>query len=180
MTTIDTSTWTDEQRAEFAALDASIAEETAKAELGEAKREAERLSPVNVLAERKAALEAKAKVAALATAELVADVAFRKAIVEHGGKERVARIFTEEGSIILRAMTLAESDDYGARVEELPSIVEKIATAREALAATVVYPSRDAFNAAVTKWPGLWAFLYVARDAMIAGIKEDTAGKGSR
>jgi hypothetical protein len=178
MTSIDTSTWTEEQRAEFAALDATIAEETGKAEFTEARREAERLSPANVLAERRAEAAAKRRAAVLAAAELDADAAFRKALADFGGKERVCRIFTEEGSIILRAMTLPESDDYGTRAEALSSVTEKIGVAREALADTVLYPSREKFNATVAKWPGLWAFLFMGRDALIAGIREDSAKKG--
>ena len=179
MDKIDTSTWTHEQRAEFAALDEAMAVETGKVDLAEAKREAERLSPANVLAERRAEIEAKRKAAKVAAAELEADSIFRKAVLDHG-KERVARIHTEEGSIILRAMTLAETDDFSTRAESLPDVQQKLTCAREALAETVVYPTRDAFNTTVAKWPGLWAFLFMARDAMIAGIREDSAGKGSR
>jgi hypothetical protein len=174
---IDTSTWTEAQRAELAELDGGIVEATDKAASAEARREVARLDPANVLAEKRAELEAQRKAAKLAAAELEADSIFRKALVDFGGKERVARIFTEEGSIILRAMTLPETDDYVQRAEALPSTAEKVLVSREALADTVLYPSRELFNTAVERWPGLWTFLFMARDAMIAGIREDTAKK---
>jgi hypothetical protein len=178
MTTIDTSTWTEAQKADFAALEASIAEETGKTELAEAKREAERLSPVNVLAEKKAELAEKKKEAERAAKELVADEAFRKALIQYGGAKRVARVFCEEGSIILRPMTLVESDEFGARQEGLTDVREKMVAGRDSILETVIYPSKEEFLTWVEKWPRIDVFLYVARESLIAGIREDTAKKG--
>ena len=178
MSEIDMSGWSAEQKAEYASIMESFAEESGKNDVAEAKREAERLSPENQLVEKRLELAAKKKAAALAVSELQADIAFRKAIQEHGGKERVSRIFTEGGSIIMRAMTLAESDEYSVTAEGLTDVGDKMRIAREALIPTVLYPSKEVFLGIQEKYPNIWLFLYLARDAMTAGIKEDSAKKG--
>lgn len=178
MSAIDTSTWTDAQKAEFAALEDSISDESSKVELAEARREAERLAPANQIAEKKAELAAKKKAAELAAKELEADKVYRKAIVDFGGKDRVARIRTEMGSVILRPSTIAEFDELGMTLTSLNDPLERSKVVRESLAGVVIYPSQEVFKELTEKYPGTWQHLLPARDDIADGLRETSEKKG--
>lgn len=181
---IDTSTWTEAQRTEYMKRVASIDDAKSKTELAKAKREAERLSPDGVLAalaaeqyaeELAAANEAHAM--AVEVAQRAADLVYRTAAAKYGDA-RVARVYAHEGSVIFRPSTMAEMDDLGLRLSTLASPQERSTVVRESLVECVIYPPREAFNAMVEKWPGLWEPLFAARDTIAGKEIERVEKKG--
>lgn len=159
------------------------------------------LSPVNdrlrAIAERKAQLEAAKKTREAAAAlppspedalraeeeqlarmerEEADEAAWQSALVKHG-KGRVGRIRTVEGSIIVRTLTLAESDASGHRIGAAQDSATKTMIGRECTLDVVVYPARDRVRAMCEARPLLWMKLYEVRDALALGEEDALAGK---
>ena len=181
---INTSTWTEQQRTEYLKRVASIGDAKSKTEVAKAKREAERLSPDGVLAALAAeqyaeelAATNEAHAMAVEVAERSADLVYRTAATKYGDA-RVARVVALEGSVIFRPSTMAEMDDLGLRITTLSNPQERSIVVRESLADCVLYPQREAFNAMVEKWPGLWEPLFAARDTIAGKELERVEKKG--
>lgn len=166
---IDISEWSDADKKSLRAACAAKAEADAALMTAQAARDAAESSPAAVI--RKMQAEADA-----AQRELADDAEFEKAETQYG-RGRVARLRTVEGSILLRAMTLEETDKAEARAAALQAPAERTTVHREALLDLVVYPSVAEVRKRVQKYPALWSILYVARDRLITGVEEEHEGK---
>ncbi|AUX33160.1 MULTISPECIES: hypothetical protein [Sorangium] len=173
----DMKGWTPEQiKAYEEAAAALAAEESAIAEAS-ARQEREAASP-EALAEKlreqaAAAREARAR----AARDAADDAAYRKACKEHG-ERRVARTRTVEGSVIQRAMTRQEHEEFSDRIAGLESEADILKVARAATLDTVVHPPRPRMLEILERYPRLWVHLYAARDELITGVEEAARGKG--
>jgi hypothetical protein len=179
ITKIDTSGWTKEQLAKLDELKAKQAEIAQKKALLAAEEEAKRNDPAVILEEEIARQEAEEAALKVREREVKADVAYRQAIKKHG-KAMVARIRTEEGSIVLHALSSGQFDELSKRLKDLSEAedpnIELIA--RNALREQVDFPPLPEFDELVTKYPGLWIALVQARDALATGAARVTSGKG--
>lgn len=181
---IDTSAWTEAQKAEYQKRTAALEDAKSKTEIAKAMHQAELLSPDGVLAilaaeqyAEELAASKEAHAMAVAVAERAADVIYRKAASQYGDS-RVARVFAHEGSVIIRPSTMATMDDLAMRLSTLESDQDRAKVVREDLAECVIYPSREKFNDMVEKWPGLWQPLFAARDAIAGNERERVEKKG--
>lgn len=170
-----------ERKAVAARLDAVAAAKLAAAE-----------DPAVKLEEAKLALAREKRAAELAEHELKTDGIYRRACIERG-EDRVARLRTRAGSIVLRGETDDETDArYKAiaghfRASEKASTTTERAshdlnaeeTSRDALRECVLSDETH-FEAAVERYSGLWAALAKCRDDLISGRVIDEGKDGGR
>lgn len=171
---IDTKDWSDADRAALAALERELLEEQEAADA----RELAAQSPAAIIAEKKAELGARKEARQVAERDAAEDIIFEKLCSENGGPSRMARVRTLKGSVMLRAMTLREVDTASAASEGVSSATDKVRVHRRYLADTVKHPPEARFRELIEEFPGLWAELYEARDALISGVQKAAEGKG--
>lgn len=177
MSKVDMDGWTPEQIKAYEDAAAALAAEHAAADAARTARERAESSPealAEKLREQAAAARAERE---RAEREAADDAAYRKACKEHGEK-RVMRVKTVEGSVILRAMSAREWEDYCDRVAGLESQDDIQKVARQSVLDTLVYPDRNRTLAILDLLPGLWVSLYGARDQLVTGVEEVVRGKG--
>ncbi|XXY23367.1 hypothetical protein WME88_27525 [Sorangium sp. So ce216] len=173
----DMKGWTPEQiKAYQDAADALASEESAAEQAREARARVE-ASP-EAMAEKLREQAAEAREArARAERDAEDDAAYRKACKEYGEK-RVMRIRTVEGSVIQRAMSAKEWEDFSDRIAGLESQDDIKKVGQQATLDTVVHPPRPRVLQMVDKLPRLWVHLYTARDELVTGVEEVIRGKG--
>lgn len=171
-TDIDTTGWTEDEKA---ALEGALSE----AELWAVARvEAESRSPADIIAAKRREAQAAKRAAELAHREREADAAFVKACDEHG-PDRVGRIRTVEGSVIIRAMTGDEVDRSMSAPTEGLSRLEQVKLARAEIKRLLVYPAPEVLEERAQKrFPGLWTELFFLRDLLTSGVRADIEKKG--
>jgi hypothetical protein len=174
--TIDTTTWTPQQKAAYAALQLEVEKEEKR--LSDLAEEATALaaSPDTALAAKAAELSAKRAAREKQERDAADDLAYDVAVKELG-ESRVARVRTVEGSIIMRPLTDVELDVAIHRSEGKTEL-DKVKIHKEAVKKTVRHPSPEKFTQIVGKYPALWGDLYEARDALISGREEEREKKG--
>lgn len=175
-TTVDTTAWTAAQKAEYDGMLQELAVEQERLDAMEAEKAAVAAAPGTLLATKRNELQAKRALREKQERDAADDAAFEDAEKKHG-KDRVARIRTVEGALILRAMTDVETDAASIRASTMKTDLDKVKVHRNALKATVLHPSQERFAMMVATYPALWSTLYEARDALISGIEEEHAKK---
>ncbi|WP_437948650.1 hypothetical protein WME98_49990 [Sorangium sp. So ce296] len=178
MSKVDMKGWTPEQIKAYQEAEAALAAEESAIAEARARQAREAASP-EALAEKlreqaAAAREARAR----AERDAEDDAAYRKACKEHGGEQRVARTRTVDGSVIQRAMTRQEHEEFSDRISGLESEADVLKVARAATLDTVVHPPRPRMLQILERYPRLWVHLYAARDELITGVQEAARGKG--
>ncbi|WP_155798866.1 hypothetical protein [Sorangium cellulosum] len=174
----DMKGWTPEQieAYELAASALAAEEEETRAALERAGREAS--SPEGMVEKLREQAAAAREARARAERDAADDAAYRKACKEHGGEKRVARVRTVEGSVIMRAMTRQQHEDFSDRIAGLEAEADILKVAQQATLDTVVHPPRPRMLEILELYPRLWVHLYSARDALITGVEEAARGKG--
>lgn len=169
------------------AMEAELAAEMKRLDDAKAAREAAAESPEAKALAMKAKLDAVRAAREAEERALTDDRAWLDAVAKHG--QRVKRVHTSAGDIILRANTAAEVDAVQARAEEKAAAAmesgdavranaDSIKAYREGIFTTnLVHPTIGAARAIVEKFPGVWGELYNARDMLNRGPIE-AAGKG--
>jgi hypothetical protein len=175
---VDMSKWTPEQRDAYERATAEAEYEAASLAAEKAQRDAAASSPEALIeaAREKAAAAKKEREKAAREAE--DDAAFKAAVRAQGGEHRVARVRTYEGSIVLRAAGKLEWTEFQERVGALQSDEDKLSLARSMTLDTVLHPARHRVLELCDRFPGLWIYLYGARDALVDGLEQQSRGKG--
>jgi hypothetical protein len=181
------ATWSPEARAAWeAAAEELVSEERRLAKLEADERTEAESSEAKLAAQRQRLAEAKrAREAAEVEA---ADAKVWAALSEkHAG--RVRRIYTEGGSIILRAMTEAEVEAVEARARGVAAAALEAGDDKRAEAdamkayregiftKALAHPTADRARAILAAFPGAWLDVYAARDELNRGRRE-ALGKG--
>lgn len=163
---IDVTDWSEADRT--ALLQVANETEDATNEANKLLADQKRLydSPAAVLArkqeEREEVLAAKA---ALERATLE-ELHWQKLAKEHG-KNRLKRLPTKEGMVVVRCPTEEETVDQGLKILDIKPI-ERETVARDYLASLVIYPvdsnpdKPEPVREIGAKWPGLWQDLDMA------------------
>lgn len=177
---IDTSKWSEAERAAYDAAEAELAaEETRLAEVIEAKEEA-LSSPLALIAGKKAEAQAKREQREREEREAKDDAAYTDACARLGGENRVARVKTLSGSIILRSPTMTEQDALEGIVAALKGHETDIATAvLDDTMGLIVYPPREDVDRIFAKYPAVRVTLLEARGVLAQGEAEIVQKKGS-
>jgi hypothetical protein len=181
------TTWSPEARAAWeAAAEELVAEERRLAKL-EADAQAAGESPEAKLAAQRQRLAEAKRTREAAEVEAADAKAFAELAEKHGG--RVRRIYTEAGSVILRAMTEAEVEAVEARARGVAAAALDAGDDKRAEADTVkayregiftkalAHPTADKARAILAAFPGAWLDVYSARDELNRGRRE-ALGKG--
>jgi hypothetical protein len=178
MAKVDMSKWSAEQVKAYEAATAALKSEEDATAQEAARIKAEETSPEALIAAaREQAEELKAE-RERAARERADDRAYAAAVKAEGGDHRVARVRTHEGSVLLRPMTAAAWEEFCERLEELKEESDKRRISRETVISTRIHPDRTRFDYLVERFPFLWTHLYMARDALIDGVKQEARGKG--
>jgi chromosome segregation ATPase len=173
---IDVGGWPADKRAELERAEAELRhEEQRLAALAEEQRAAKE-SPDAVIAARVEELR-KAREKRQAAEREAEEEAIYKALCLKHGEKRVARVRTHDGSVMFHASSPKEIDALAARVRGLKTDADREKAGQSALRATVDHPSPREFDDRVAKYPGLWPYLYLARDAIESGLAEETEKK---
>ncbi|XXX73879.1 hypothetical protein WMF30_40155 [Sorangium sp. So ce134] len=173
----DMKGWTPEQIKAYEEAEAALAAEESAIAEARARQEREAASP-EALADKLREQAAEAREArARAERDAEDDAAYRKACKEHGEK-RVMRIRTVEGSVIQRAMSAREWEDFSDRISGLESQEDIKKVGQQATLDTVVHPPRPRVLQMVEQLPRLWVHMYTARDELVTGVEEVIRGKG--
>ncbi len=163
---IDVTDWSEADRASL--LQVVNETEAANSESSKLLADQKRLyeSPAAVLArkqeEREEAIAAKA---ALERATLE-ELNWSKIVKDHG-KNRVKRLPTKEGMVVVRCPTEEETVNQGLAILDIKPI-ERESVARDYLASLVIYPvdsnpeKQEPVREIASKWPGLWEDLNYA------------------
>jgi hypothetical protein len=167
--------WSSDLVDEWLALQAELAREQDQLEQLRAEAAAAAHSADAVLAAARAEIAKVRTERERAERDQAEKTIFDELVAKYG---RVGRVDTCEGAIFLRPMLDTEVDRTEQRIGGVPSMVDKVKIARDALAQTVVHPSRDRFAERVSRYPGLWGPLYEERDRLIDGRAEVAKGKG--
>ena len=180
-------TWGPEDRAAHQGLTEELAaEERRLAKLeGDAKASAD--SPAAKLAAQRAKLAETKRAREAAEREAADEKAWAELEEKHNG--RLARIYTEGGSIILRGMTEKEVALIQARVDGLVESALDAKDPKRAAADSIkgyqegvfrsalVHPDVEKARAILSTFPGAWNDVYAARDLLNRGRRE-ALGKG--
>ena len=173
---IDVAGWPAEKRAALEAAEAELRhEEQRLAAIAEEARAAA-ASPDAIIAARAEELKRKREERIKAEREVEEEAIYRAMCAKHGEK-RVARVRTHEGSIMFRASSPKEIEALAVRVRGLKTDTDREKVGQAALRATVEHPSPAAFDALVARYPGVWPYLYLARDAIESGLAEEIEKK---
>jgi len=173
--------WPAAARESWAAMVAEAEAEDRRAGLARAKLEADASTPEAMLIAARTKVEAARLDRERAEQAVLDEAAWRAAITQYP-ENRLMRIPTERGLLILRPMTGLEVDVANERARNLERELEKLSIHRRALRDTVLHPAKpsdgkpDRFDQILADFPGLWETLYQARDALIIGLRLD-AGK---
>jgi len=137
-------------------------------------------SPEAIVAQATRELDAAERDAAAAERQLVDDAAYTAACAKHGGEDRVARVRTQMGAILIRPMEPAEVDNATKRESAQKDDLAKELVARDEIRKLVIHPSQERFAQIVQTYPLLWNTLGRARDALIKGLEEQAGKDGAR
>jgi hypothetical protein len=178
MSKVDMKGWSADQvkAYETASLALAAEEQAAAEELARRKTAAE--SPeamIEAATEKAAALKRERERAAIESGD---DRAYTKAVREHGGDHRVARVRTHEGSILLTPMGASAWEGFKDRIAELKSDADIDRLAKETIYETLYHPTPARFDEIVGRFPGIWTHLYTARNALVDGVLEEARPKG--
>lgn len=174
---IDTTGWSTADVQALRDAQAELEREEAKLAAHKDAEAAYKSSPAYALAQIRERAEAarvereEAERAKLGAEELA------KAQAAHG-KDKVALIPTLRGPIVLRAPTDKEAVAQDLRVDALPNPQDRPAAWRDYTASLVVFPSREAFMAIMTEFPGSWPIIAEVRDTLSIAMRAETAKKG--
>lgn len=167
--------WTPEQIAAYLAAQHEAADEAAALDALEAERAEEAARPEAMIAAVRAEAATRKAARELAEREREADRVYAEACAKHG-EERTARVRTIRGSVVLRPMTMDEVDAATARADSLKKM-DLVKLGRSQIRALTLYPSAEMLKEWTDAFPGLWNDLYLARDAIAAGVREDAEKK---
>jgi hypothetical protein len=165
--------WTPEQVKAYEAAMAALQAEERQASEQAAQQKVDADSPETLIAaaqEKAATVKRERERAAQQVAD---DRAYARAVKEQGGEHRVARILTHEGSVILVPMTAPAWEYFRETVEGYTAPRDIDGAARESICNTLYHPDRTRFDELVAKFPGIWAHLFAARNALVDGVQEE-------
>ncbi len=165
--------------AELAAIRAARAAVVTRTATATAARAARAEDPAVQLAEEKLALAREKLAADLAEHELLADAVYLEACLAQG-EDRIGRIATRYGSIVIRAQSQVEIDANEARAEAHRRAAKQAKTPAEVQLAeknalsvlemgfeAAVLTDKGHFQRVIAGSPAIWATLWRARNTLI-------------
>lgn len=171
----DVTDWTPEQRAELQAEVDGLVSAMQEVEKTIASETARRSDPASVIKQAKLERERMTKVRDDLERATVERFALDALIAKHG-RDRLSRLDTKGGMVVVRCPTEEEAFGQGVRVSGLPDLREKTQVGHDYLVSLCVHPAEpNEVRSIAARWPSLWADIDQAVSMLCSARAGDVA-----